>query len=85
MITGTQLDTLNEKEFSDIIFNKTLFARLKPEHKLKIIKTFRKHKKHTAMIGDGVNDLPAIKQADIGIAMEEGKFQLQKRLQILYY
>lgn len=72
MTTGTQLDELNEKEFSDVIFNKTLFARLKPEHKLKIIKTFKSHKKHVAMIGDGVNDLPAIKQADIGIAMEEG-------------
>ncbi len=72
MITGNQLDTLNEKDFADVIFTKTLFARLKPEHKLRIIKTFRKHKKHTAMIGDGVNDLPAIKQADIGIAMEEG-------------
>lgn len=72
MITGTQLDRLSEEEFSEIVFSKTLFARLKPEHKLKIIKTFKKFKKHTAMIGDGVNDLPAIKQADIGIAMEEG-------------
>lgn len=72
MITGKQLDNLNESEFSETVFAKTLFARLNPEHKLKIIKTFKKHKKHTAMIGDGVNDLPAIKQADIGIAMEEG-------------
>jgi cation-transporting ATPase E len=72
MITGKQLDYLNESEFSETVFTKTLFARLNPEHKLQIIKTFKKHKKHTAMIGDGVNDLPAIKQADIGIAMEEG-------------
>lgn len=72
IITGVQLDNLDDNGFTDVIFSKTLFARLKPEHKLRIIKTFRKHKKHTAMIGDGVNDLPAIKQADIGIAMEEG-------------
>ena len=72
MITGAQLDRMTEDEFTGTIFEKVLFARLKPEHKLKIIKTFRKNKKHTAMIGDGVNDLPAIKSADIGIAMEEG-------------
>jgi cation-transporting ATPase E len=45
---------------------------LKPEHKLDIIKTLKKEKIYTAMIGDGVNDLPAIKQSDMGIAMEEG-------------
>ncbi len=72
ILTGSQLDAMNQEDFSNAIFNKTLFARLKPEHKLKIIKTFRKHHRHTAMIGDGVNDLPAIKSADIGIAMEEG-------------
>ncbi|MDD5360590.1 MAG: HAD-IC family P-type ATPase [Ignavibacteria bacterium] len=72
MVTGTMLDSMNEKDYNESIFEKTVFARLKPEHKLNIIKTFRKFKKHTAMIGDGVNDLPAIKSADIGIAMEEG-------------
>ncbi|MCI0473739.1 MAG: HAD-IC family P-type ATPase, partial [Ignavibacteria bacterium] len=72
MITGTQLDGMTEEEFTKTIFEKVLFARLRPEHKLRIIKTFRRNKKHTAMIGDGVNDLPAIKSADIGIAMEEG-------------
>jgi cation-transporting P-type ATPase E len=72
MITGIQLDCMTDEEFTKTIFEKVLFARLRPEHKLKIIKTFRKNKKHTAMIGDGVNDLPAIKSADIGIAMEEG-------------
>ncbi|MBL8015744.1 MAG: HAD-IC family P-type ATPase [Ignavibacteria bacterium] len=51
---------------------KKIFARLKPEHKLRIIKTLRKEKMYTAMIGDGVNDLPAIKESDMGIAMEEG-------------
>ena len=72
MVTGAMLDSMSGDEFINAIFTKTVFARLKPEHKLKIIKTFRKEKKHVAMIGDGVNDLPAIKSADIGIAMEEG-------------
>jgi cation-transporting P-type ATPase E len=72
MVTGVQLDNMTDEEFTRTIFEKVLFARLRPEHKLKIIRTFRKNKKHTAMIGDGVNDLPAIKSADIGIAMEEG-------------
>ena len=71
-ITGSALDSMSDKEFTDAIFGMTVFARLKPEHKLRIIKTFRREKKHTAMIGDGVNDLPAIKSAHIGIAMEEG-------------
>ena len=52
--------------------DKIIFARLKPEHKLRIIKTLKKEKIYTAMIGDGVNDLPAIKESDMGIAMEEG-------------
>lgn len=72
IITGNEIDKISEKEFSETVFTKTLFSRLKPEHKLRIVKTFKKYNKHTAMIGDGVNDLPAIKQADIGIAMEEG-------------
>ena len=54
------------------MMKKKIFARLKPEHKLRIIKSLRKEKIYTAMIGDGVNDLPAIKESDMGIAMEEG-------------
>ena len=54
------------------VMDKIIFARLKPEHKLRIIKTLKKEKIYTAMIGDGVNDLPAIKESDMGIAMEEG-------------
>jgi len=72
LITGNELDKLDEKVFDNIIYEKVIFARLKPEHKLKIIKSFKKQKIYTAMIGDGVNDLPAIKESDMGIAMEEG-------------
>ncbi|MFA5405473.1 MAG: HAD-IC family P-type ATPase, partial [Ignavibacteria bacterium] len=70
--TGNELDKLSKDEFKKIVLTKQVFARLKPEHKLEIIKTLKKEKIYTAMIGDGVNDLPAIKKSDMGIAMEEG-------------
>lgn len=72
IISGSELDKLSPKEFRKVILSKEVFARLKPEHKLDIIKTLKKEKIYTAMIGDGVNDLPAIKKSDMGIAMEEG-------------
>ncbi|MBK8553552.1 MAG: HAD-IC family P-type ATPase [Ignavibacteria bacterium] len=72
MITGNDLDNISDEQFKKIVMDNVIFARLKPEHKLRIIKTLKKDKIYTAMIGDGVNDLPAIKEADMGIAMEEG-------------
>ena len=72
LISGSLIDEIQDSEFSKIVKEKAIFARLKPEHKLRIIKTLKKEKIYTAMIGDGVNDLPAIKEADMGIAMEEG-------------
>lgn len=72
MISGQDLDNTKDEDFTDVVLKNTIFARLKPEHKLKIIKTLKKEKIYTAMIGDGVNDLPAIKEANMGIAMEEG-------------
>jgi len=72
IVNGGELDRLSKEEFRTVILSKQVFARLKPEHKLDIIKTLKKEKIYTAMIGDGVNDLPAIKQSDMGIAMEEG-------------
>lgn len=72
MISGEELDRLSPDEYRQAVISNLVFARLKPEHKLKIIKILRSEKLYTAMIGDGVNDLPAIKEADLGIAMEEG-------------
>jgi cation-transporting ATPase E len=73
LITGAELEKYtDEEEFTKVVLERSIFARLKPEHKLHIIKALKKKKIYTAMIGDGVNDLPAIKESDMGIAMEEG-------------
>jgi cation-transporting ATPase E len=72
LISGTEIDEIADSDFTETVMKKAVFARLKPEHKLRIIKALRKEKIYTAMIGDGVNDLPAIKESDMGIAMEEG-------------
>ncbi len=72
LISGSELENVSDNDILSVIMQKKIFARLKPEHKLRIIKTLRKQKIYTAMIGDGVNDLPAIKESDMGIAMEEG-------------
>ncbi|MBL8005918.1 MAG: HAD-IC family P-type ATPase [Ignavibacteria bacterium] len=72
MISGDDFDNADDETFRKIVLEKIIFARLKPEHKLRIIRTLKKEKIYTAMIGDGVNDLPAIKESDMGIAMEEG-------------
>lgn len=71
-ISGKEFDNIPDSELETVINEKEVFSRLMPEHKLKIIKTLKSRKIYTAMIGDGVNDLPAIKESDMGIAMEEG-------------
>ncbi len=68
-ITGNMLDTIPEKEFEKNIMKYSVFARVSPEHKVKIVKAFRKSGNVVAMTGDGVNDAPALKSADIGVAM----------------
>ncbi len=72
MVTGNELDKLPKEQLPQIVSQKSIFIRTKPEHKLTIIQTLKGLKKEVAMIGDGVNDLLAIKEASLGIAMEEG-------------
>lgn len=69
VITGDQIDSLSEQALSESIHNVSVFARTTPEHKVTIVKAFQRRGDVVAMTGDGVNDAPALKLADIGIAM----------------
>lgn len=69
VITGTEIDALSDAEFAKHIGRISVFARVTPEHKLRIIKAYRAHGAIVAMTGDGVNDAPSLVAADLGVAM----------------
>lgn len=69
ILTGSEIDAINDYELSDKLARTTVFARVTPEHKLKIINAFKKRGEIIAMTGDGVNDAPSLVAADLGVAM----------------
>lgn len=69
VLTGVELDQMSDEDLEQAVAQTTVYARVTPEHKLRIVRCHQSQGSVTAMTGDGVNDAPALKQADIGVAM----------------
>lgn len=78
IITGMQLDSMSASELKEAIKDVSIFSRVLPEHKMKIVKAFKEAGHVVAMTGDGVNDAPALKNADIGVAMGKNGSQVSR-------
>ena len=72
VVTGTELNEMSDQKLYEKITSIDLFARVDPKHKIRIVDAWQKHGHSVAMIGDGVNDAPALKSSDIGVALGSG-------------
>ena len=68
-VEGAVLDDISDEDMIEFVKNKSVYARVTPEHKIRIVKAWQQRNCIVAMTGDGVNDAPALKQADVGVAM----------------
>lgn len=72
IISGDELSAVPENEFDKVVLETNIFGRMKPEQKEKVVASLKRSGRYTAMVGDGVNDVRAIKAADVGIALQSG-------------
>lgn len=77
-LTGAELDSMSDEELRKAVAKATVFSRVNPGHKLKIVRALKANGNVTAMTGDGVNDAPAIKEADIGVSMGQSGSDVTK-------
>lgn len=78
VLTGKDLDLINDKMLNKEVLNASVFARVTPAHKLRIVKAYKNNGLTVAMTGDGVNDAPAVKEADIGVSMGQSGTDVTK-------
>ncbi len=78
VLTGSEIEAMDDEALQNAVENSRIFARVTPEHKVRIVRAFRARGEVVAMTGDGVNDAPALKAADIGCAMGRGGTDVAK-------
>ncbi|CCO07199.1 calcium-transporting P-type ATPase, PMR1-type [Desulforamulus hydrothermalis] len=78
VISGTELDRMSDEELQETAVNTAIYARVTPRHKLRIVRALKRNGHVVAMTGDGVNDAPAVKEADIGVAMGQAGTDVTK-------
>ena len=77
-VDGSTIDGMSDKELEDYVDKVSVYARVTPEHKIRIVRAWQNKGKIVAMTGDGVNDAPALKQADVGVAMGQTGSEVAK-------